>query len=34
MLAVTVKPFKQQELHAAVTIRLELGISHQKVTQK
>jgi hypothetical protein len=34
MLAVTVKPFDQRELHATVTICPELGISHQKVTQK
>jgi hypothetical protein len=30
----TVKPFQQQELHATVTIRPELKIPHQKVTQK
>jgi hypothetical protein len=32
--AATVKPFKQRELHRTVTIRPELGIANQKVTQK
>jgi hypothetical protein len=33
-LAVTVKPFQQQELHGTVTIRPELQIANQAVTQK
>ena len=33
-LAVTVKPFEQRELHRSVTIRPDLGIPNQKVTQK
>jgi hypothetical protein len=33
-LAVTVKPFKQRELHGTVTIRPELKIPNQKVAQK
>jgi hypothetical protein len=28
------KPFKQRELHGTVTIRPELKIANQKVTQK
>jgi hypothetical protein len=34
MLAVTVKPFEQQELHGTVTICPELKILNQKVTHK
>jgi hypothetical protein len=34
MLAVTVKPFEQRQLHGNVTIRPELKISNQAVTQK
>jgi hypothetical protein len=30
----TVKPFEQRELHGTVTIRPELEISNQKVTQE
>ena len=30
----TVKPFEQREFHATVTIRPELKLSRQKVTQK
>ena len=30
----TVKPFEQRELHGTVTIRPELKIPHQEVTQK
>jgi hypothetical protein len=33
-LAVTVKPFEHQELHATVTIRPELKIPNQDVTLK
>jgi hypothetical protein len=31
-LAVTMKPFKQRELHGTVTIRPELEIPNQKVS--
>jgi hypothetical protein len=34
MLAVTVKSFEQQELHATVTIRPKLEIPNQKLMQK
>jgi hypothetical protein len=34
VLAVTMKPFKQRELHGTVTIRPELKISIQTVTRK
>jgi hypothetical protein len=34
MLAVTMKPFEQQELHGTVTIRPELKIPNRKVTQE
>jgi hypothetical protein len=34
MLAVTAKPFEQQELHATVTICPEFRFLHQKVALK
>jgi hypothetical protein len=34
MLAATVKPFEQRELHGTVTICPELKIHNQKLTQK
>jgi len=34
MLAITMKPFERRELHRTVTIRPELKIANQKVTQK